>query len=1097
MAPDADLNIETFNGGEISPRAQGRLSLPQYKAGGQIYKNLIPNLAGGLERRQGTQHVSAATGASGGNRAAFTSAGSWLIPFDNSEGSSYALELSDYKMRFYRDEGVLLYSFAPFKAAQINVTAKQFEIPGHGFYHGQKVKLRMAAGGTAPAGLTNLDTYQVVLPEALRSIDPVGDPDVYESETGETFDLDVEMGPYRIVLKDINGTPVDAEVWVKTVPTTAKCTFSRTKGGTAISSGTNGNDECAIIPTRGAITDTFRLAPVADYDNAHNLRTAVIDITDVGTVGGNLEPADLTEAYEIQTPWSFEHAKRIQFSKDGERMVMFGGLDGHPPYELLRIGAASFVLQRMELEGGPLGIESPFGIHTELDPTIPDPRKAGALARFDADASVFRGTDVGRPIRKTYTHDKDGLRHVDAVIERLRTEGAGFASFMVEEFYGASIVTGGTVTLNTSDTLTAGEIVWFSPTRFGTDTFPAELDTRTPYYVVSPGAGTFQIALTEGGSVITGIVVTGGFRVVRAMLSAVDVDDISSAAPHGFVDGTEWAGLWFNGTPPVGLGTGYAYKIKTLSTTEFRLQTMAGEEVPLGSKGAGKFLCSAVADKSPGVLARLIRTAPKGSGPKGSREGKTHRWRLGVWNAFDGWPSACTIHAERLMAGGTKKFPMTAWSSEQAIFNSFAPDSRTGTPDDPNRDDRTISESSGWTYLLDEETTQRILWMLPSTVVIVATAGPIHQLEGFTPTTIVGTLMTSRGASSVRPVISDAQIIWGSHKHNRIFAAGFEEKRAGYVPDDLTLLADHTFSSQNQLVQMVLQEEPWSLVWTIREDGLLQTCTFDQLQGVKAWAQQPIGGSHSVDRFDFKTRASVADQRPWAAVKSLCSIPASDGRHQQIWMIVERHAGGASGSDAVFRSVEFLTRRFELDDRQEDAMFVDGAVTPQDLQVETPTATVHDVLFNRVLDVWVDGAEQAQPTASDVGLVTLATPAQYKLIIGIPYDYEWTSLSLESILSDIPTAKGIVGEFPNLQIHVVRSTGGSIGSPGEQLQKLPYPSIATVMGEPRPLFTGEIDIEAFPDSPERTSEITVQGSGPGPFFFTHIVGRLTGGVAGR
>lgn len=1098
MAPDAQLNIETFNGGEISPRAQGRLSLPQYKAGAAIIQNLIPNIAGGLERRPGTRYVAAATGAAGNNRRDFTSAGSWLVPFDNAEGSSYAVELSDYKMRFYRDEGVLLYSFAPFKEAQVNANANQLEIAGHGFYHGQKITLVVADGGVAPNNLTDGTTYHVVLMEALRCLDPSSSPDVYVSEPGETSDVNDEMGPYRIKLRDINNTPVDTEVWVHTRSSATQFTLTRSKGGSAISSGTNGKDECAIIPTLAGVTGTFRLAPVASYDNAHDLRTAVIDITDAGTGGGHFEPADLTEAYEIDTPWSYEHAQRVQFSKDGERMVMFGGLDGHPPHELLRIGEASFVLQRMELEGGPLGIEAPFGIHTELDANIPDPRKAGALGLFTADATVFRGTDIGRPLRKTYTDEKDGLRHVDAVIERLWVEGAGFAGFKIDEIYGASIAANGTVTLNTSDTLTAGEIVWFSATHFGADDFPSELDTRTPYYVVNPGSGTFNISLTEGGSIIIGIAVTAGFRIIRAKLTAVDKDDISTPANHGFADGTEWAGLWFNGIPPVGLGVGYAYKIKKLSDTEFRLQTMAGAEVPIGSKGSGKFTCSATSDKVVSVRARLIRRASKGTGSKDSRGSKTHRWRMGVWNAFDGWPGACTIHHERLLAGGSKRFPMVAWSSQQALFNDFAPDTRTGTSSDPNRDDRTITESSGWSYLLDEESTQRILWMFPSTVVIVATAGPIHQLEGFTPTTIVGTLMTSRGASTVRPVVSDAQIIWGSHKHNHIFSAGFEEKRAGYVPDDLTLLADHIFSSKNKLVQMALQEEPWSLVWAIREDGLLFTCTYDQLQGVKAWARQPIGGSHSVDRFDFKTRASVSDVRDWAAVKSMCSIPSSDQKHQQIWMVVERHAGGVQGTDSIYRSIEYLTARFESDDRQEDALFVDCAAPPQDLVAETPTVTVHDVLFDRTLDVWADGAAQIQPTAGAAGLVTLDLPAQYKLIIGIPYDYEWTSLSLESILADIPTAKGIFGMFPNIQIHVVRSIGGSIGSPGEQLQKLPYGSIATdIMGEPIPLKTGMIDIEAMPDSPDRTSEITVSGDGPGPFFFTHIIGRLTGGVDGR
>ncbi len=1188
---EAQINIGKFNGGEISPRAQGHLELPQYKAGGQELLNVIPNLVGGLERRQGTQFVSAATGAAGSDRSAFTSNGSWLIPFDIADGSSYVLEFSDRKLRFYRDGGVLLVDNAPFTPSNVNITANQFEISGHGLQHGQLIKYNKGtSGGDSPTANLFGDSveflediindpldptpagsrFAVVLPEAMRTVNPTAasryDAEQYTVPSPNNgsglFGLQSQMGPYHITGSDVNASPVGRDVYISATTASARdatkvsgFTVAASKGGTALNPGTKVAGSVTVTPTLEALSSTFRIAlPKA---NLCDLIDDVYEINTVGTTNGfwSVDDPETTEVidsrpYEIPTPWTVEEATRLQYSKDGDVMIIASGIDGHPLYRLQRVGVSSFSLTREKVEGGPLGFQSPFGPETTMQVGTTG-IEVGNTPTWTASSGVFRGTDVGRPIRKTFTEEVDGLRHIDGIITSLGAVEDAHVDFTCYSRTAESVLVDGWLDVrDCSDTNLAGDagcefttqfevgdLVWISehPSHIDGSSlrdFPNEILTlNTPYYVVEKLMGIpdvvtgffrgqhIRISATLGGDPITEYGLFGSlFRhyrsitITKADLTAVSAANQYVSITHGFADGTEFAGLWIEGTPPQGLQIGRAYKIRThpTITSRFRLVTMNDEEVPISNAGSGRFTCNASQDLQTTVTARFIRKVGTGTALVALDFAETEKWRLGQWNGRDGYPGAVAIHQERLIAAGSNRFPMVVWGSEQAIFNSYVPDSRIGSEASPNRDDRSIIESSAWNFAFDSATSQRILWVFPSTVVLVGTSGPIHQLTGFTPTTLQGELVTNKGSSGVRPVISDSQIVWGSNKSYRVLGAAFDERRGGLLPEDLTLLADHVFTGQNRLIQLSLQEEPWSLVWGVREDGLLWSCTYDREQGVKAWAQHKIGGTHSLNGLISGSSASVEITRDHANVKSICTIPSSDERFQELWMVVERHAipsdGSATTVDNVFRSIEFMTRRFELDDRDEDAYYVDCGIAAQEIPVDgngDPIAaanfTGHDVLANRSLASWIDADDAQVLTADALGTVILQTPATSKLIAGIPYSWRWRSLSVESILSDIPTPTGMQSNIPSLAINVVRSRGGSIGTPtGAAMQRIDYSQISKdIIGEPIPLRTGRIQIDSLPDSPGRTNELILEGEGAAPFFCTNIVARITGGQDGR
>lgn len=94
-ANDVLLNV---SGGELSPELYARLDLPIYKRGNQRIQNYVVLPQGGLQFRNGFAHVHNTRDLSEGR----------LISFTFSDRDTYIIELTDRRMRFYREFGSIL-----------------------------------------------------------------------------------------------------------------------------------------------------------------------------------------------------------------------------------------------------------------------------------------------------------------------------------------------------------------------------------------------------------------------------------------------------------------------------------------------------------------------------------------------------------------------------------------------------------------------------------------------------------------------------------------------------------------------------------------------------------------------------------------------------------------------------------------------------------------------------------------------------------------------------------------------------------------------------------------------------------------------------
>jgi hypothetical protein len=104
--PRASWLPTSFNAGEWSPLAQGRVDLAKYRNGLALCQNYVPLVQGGLTRRPGTRYVAEVKDSTQPVR---------LVRFEFSIAQAYVLEFGKGYIRFYTNDGQLLSAGVPYE----------------------------------------------------------------------------------------------------------------------------------------------------------------------------------------------------------------------------------------------------------------------------------------------------------------------------------------------------------------------------------------------------------------------------------------------------------------------------------------------------------------------------------------------------------------------------------------------------------------------------------------------------------------------------------------------------------------------------------------------------------------------------------------------------------------------------------------------------------------------------------------------------------------------------------------------------------------------------------------------------------------------
>ncbi|KKL17272.1 hypothetical protein LCGC14_2487220, partial [marine sediment metagenome] len=218
----------------------------------------------------------------------------------------------------------------------------------------------------------------------------------------------------------------------------------------------------------------------------------------------------------------------------------------------------------------------------------------------------------------------------------------------------------------------------------------------------------------------------------------------------------------------------------------------------------------------------------------------TADWRLGAWSDTTGWPKTGGFFEQRLYVASTDDQSQTLWGSQTGDFENFKPDD----------DNNVVEDDDALDFTLSADSVNEIRWLSAGEdTLAIGTAGGewVPSASGIviTPLDITIRRQTTHGSALVAPLRVDHVVLFVQRAKRKIREFVFNFEFDSFLAPDMTRLAQHITAPSIDV--MAFQQEPDSLVWTVRSDGVMPTLTFRRDEDVVGWARHFIGGLGSLN----------------------------------------------------------------------------------------------------------------------------------------------------------------------------------------------------------------------------------------------------------
>jgi hypothetical protein len=321
------------------------------------------------------------------------------------------------------------------------------------------------------------------------------------------------------------------------------------------------------------------------------------------------------------------------------------------------------------------------------------------------------------------------------------------------------------------------------------------------------------------------------------------------------------------------------------------------------------------------------------------------------------YPSTVTMFQQRSIWARSNNVPHGIWTSKSALIENM--DYST-----PLRADDAMSFAimAGRVNSVNQLTSTTALIALTSDSVFrIDGDGNGAPLDGASPPVIQREV--GRGSSRLPPLVVDNVVFYVPSTGSSIRSLGYDFAINGLRANDITIFSPHFFQGHT-IVSWCYSQEPRSLIWAVRDDGVLLCFTWEQEQNVWGWTQCETEGN----------------------VLSVCSI-TEDGE-DRVYLIVERTIAGQTNC-----FVERMVSHFW--DTPADCCFLDCAVSAS---FTTPQSTFTGLWhLEGATDVagLVDGVAVTGLTVTN-GTVTLPASIGTGSVVsfGLPYAVDIETLPL-------------------------------------------------------------------------------------------------------
>lgn len=427
---------------------------------------------------------------------------------------------------------------------------------------------------------------------------------------------------------------------------------------------------------------------------------------------------------------------------------------------------------------------------------------------------------------------------------------------------------------------------------------------------------------------------------------------------------------------------------------------------------------------------------------------------LPAWRTAFGFgnPRTGTVHQQRLICAGTEKFPRTVWGSrigEQLDFEL-------GTTDD-----------LAFAFTIDGDEAAPIRWVSSSQQLFVMTDGAEYSMRsgiesGLSPTNVRVVPESAHGTAPVRPVFAEGELMMVQRSGRKLRSIAYRYDFDGFRGPDVLAVAEHLGVSG--IVWMTYTAEPEQMLWAVRADGALLSCTIDRAQQPSAigWAEH---------------RVSDGD------VECVQALP--DGDRDYLWMIVRRTVNGVT-----LRTVERIEEswRYGFGDTGDDYGYtVDGGVVFDNGAGQTVFAVPH--LIGKEVAIVADGIALDRQTVPVSGNVTISV-ASRRTLIGLPITSSVTLLNTE-FGTGTGTAQTQAQRTAKLSMRFLDTYGASVTNGKGANVVVPFRRFgAGVLDAPPPLLTGWVEVGLLGWN-KQDDDVTIVHSDPYPMHLLAVVRHMT------
>jgi hypothetical protein len=509
----------------------------------------------------------------------------------------------------------------------------------------------------------------------------------------------------------------------------------------------------------------------------------------------------------------------------------------------------------------------------------------------------------------------------------------------------------------------------------------------------------------------------------------------------------------------------------------------------------------------------------------------TTDWQLGTFVSTLGFPRTVTFFEQRLVFAGTTSFPQTIFASQSGLYTNF--------------DVGTAAAADAFIYTIAANKVNVIRWLAPARDLIVGTAGGEFRVgkpvgEPLKPDNVNITLQTTYGGNTTEAVQIGNVILFVQKQRKKIreFAYRFDDD--AYSAPDMTILAEHVTGTG--VYDIAWAQEPESIYWAVRDDGILLGMTYKREEDIIAWHRHILGGfvKHSFNAGTAITASgsdtlkngkititshgyTTGDAVVYDANGNTAITGLDDGRTYYVYVIDANTINLArTYQQAIDRTVQQLTAvgsgthifknhakvksiaSVSSDTENEVYVIVERIIDGSRVQyVEYLDSTLNmdsslsglingadgtltnlDHLEGESVQILVGDAVYPNQTVSNgqISVTLPSTSGQHLVEVGLGYTSKLVTMKIEAG-ANAGTAQNRPKRFNEIAVRLHETVGVTIN--GDQI---PFRSSSTPVGQNIPEFTGDKKVTNL--GWDTDGQVTIEQTQPLPMTVLGITGTL-------